>query len=198
MAANVVLAALRHVWTTLEPTGCPRALMGGLSLSFWRHVRSTQDVDLLIDPGPAGVEALLEVLRQAGVRTKHQPPVIDLGSARIVQLLYEPKDAFLDIQIDLLLAESSFHREALGRRVSARLSDLNVDLCTLSCEDILILKMSAGRLIDRSDAAALLRLNRAGLDMAYLLKWVVQLNLGAEWAEIWTEAFPGEPVPQAS
>ena len=93
--------------------------MGGLSLSFWKHVRSTQDVDLLIDPGTAGVEAILEVLQQARVRTKRQPPVIDLGSVRIVQLLYEPKDAFMEIQIDLLLAESTFHREALARRVPA-------------------------------------------------------------------------------
>ena len=48
MAAKVVLAALSHIWATLEPTGCSCALMGGLSLSFWRHVRSTQDVDLLV------------------------------------------------------------------------------------------------------------------------------------------------------
>ena len=157
MAAKVVLAALRQVWATLEPTGCPRALMGGLSLSFWRHVRSTQDVDLLIDLSPVGIEGILEVLRQAGIRTKRQPPVVDLGSVRIIQLLYEPKEAFLDIQIDLLLAESAFHREALARRVPARLSDADLDLFTLSCEDLLILKMTAGRIIDRADAAALLR-----------------------------------------
>jgi len=197
MAAKLVLAALRHVWATLESTHCPRALIGGLSLSFWKHVRSTQDVDLLIDPGLAGVEAILEVLQQAGVRTKRQPPVVDLGSVRIVQLLYEPKEAFLDIQIDLLLAESAFHREALARRVPARLSDVEFNLFTLSCEDLLILKMNAGRIIDRADAAALLRLNRASLNVPYLLKWVTQLNLRPEWAEIWREAVPEEPFPES-
>jgi hypothetical protein len=171
--------------------------MGGLSLSFWKHFRSTQDVDLLIDPAPAGIEAILEVLQQAGVRTKRQPPVVDLGSVRIVQLLYEPKQAFMDIQIDLLLAESAFHREALERRVPAQLSDVDFDLFTLSCEDLLILKMNAGRLIDRADAAALLRLNRPGLDMAYLLKWVSQLDLFPVWAEIWSEAVPDEPIPES-
>src|SRR5262245_60277385 len=99
MASRAVLTALRHVWTTLEPTGCLCALMGGLSLSLWKHVRNTRDVDLMIDAGSAGFEPLLEGLRQADVRTKHKPPVIDLGSVRIVQLLYEPKDAFLDVQI---------------------------------------------------------------------------------------------------
>jgi len=196
MAGKVVLAALRHVWATLEPTNCPRALIGGLSLSFWKHVRSTQDVDLLIDPGPTGVDAILEVLQQAGVRTKRQPPVVDLGSVRVIQLLYEPTDAFMDIQIDLLLAESAFHREALARRVPARLSDVEFELFTLSCEDLLLLKMIAGRIIDRADAAALLRLNRASLDLPYLLKWVTQLNLRTEWAEIWSEAVPEESVPE--
>lgn len=75
---------------------------------------------------------------------------------------------------------------------------MDLDLFTLSCEDILILKMNAGRLLDRADAAALLRWNRAGLDLAYLRRWLTQLNLATEWAEIWTEAFPGEPVPTAS
>jgi hypothetical protein len=124
--------------------------------------------------------------------------VVDLGSVRVVQLLYEPKEAFLDIQIDLLLAESRFHREALARRVPTRLSDLDLDFFTVSCEGLLILKMNAGRIIDRADAAALLRLNRAGLDVPCLLRWVTQLNLGAEWAEIWSEAVPEEPRPRES
>jgi hypothetical protein len=195
MVGNAVLAALEHVWGTLEPTGCPLALMGGLSLALWKHARMTRDVDLLIGLQHTSVEAVLDVLLQAGVRTKQEPPIVDLGSVRIVQLIYEPKGSFLDIQIDLLLAESAFHCEALARRIPARLADL--DLFALSCEDILILKMNGGRIIDRVDAATLLRLNRTTLDLSYLLKWVNQLGLGAEWAEIWREAFPGEPLPDA-
>ncbi len=195
MAGKLVLAALSHVWSALEPTHCPRALMGGLSLSFWKHARNTQDVDILIDPAPSGVDAILEILKPAGVRAKRQLPTLDLGSVRIVQLLYEPPGAFMDIQIDLLLAEGPFHREALTRRVPARLSDVDLELYTLSCEDIVVLKLLAGRIIDKADAAALLRLNRGSLDMPYLCKWIAQLGLGAEWAEIWREAFPGEPLP---
>jgi hypothetical protein len=169
--------------------------MGGLALSFWKHVRHTQDVDLLIDLETLGLDAILEVLRHAGVRIKHKTPVIDLGSVRIVQLLYEPKDAFMDVPIDLLLAESSFQREALKRRIPAQLAEMNLDFYALSCEDILIMKMEAGRLIDRADAANLVRLNRNELDLPYLLKWVSALNLTREWAEVWREAIPGESDP---
>jgi hypothetical protein len=31
MAAKMVLAALKHIWATLEPTCCSHALIGGLS-----------------------------------------------------------------------------------------------------------------------------------------------------------------------
>jgi hypothetical protein len=144
----------------------------------------------MIDISSVGIEAILELLQQAGVRTKRKPAILDLGSVRILQLLYEPSGAFMEIQVDPLLAESAFHHEALARRVPARLSDVNLDLFTLSCEDLLILKMIAGRIIDRADAAALLRLNRGGLEIPYLLKWVPQLDLRTEWAEISTEAGP--------
>jgi hypothetical protein len=58
--------------------------------------------------------------------------------------------------------------------------------------------MNAGRLIDRADAAALLRSNRATLDLPYLLKWVKQFNLDTEWTQTWMEAIPGESVPRCS
>lgn len=195
MAAKILLTALSHIWSVLDTASCPRALMGGLSLSFWRHVRSTQDIDLLVDPGPNGVDTLVDRLRQADIRMKRQAGVIDLGSVRVLQTLYEPKDAFMDVQIDLLLAESAFHREALARQLPVRLPELDIDLATVSCEDLLILKMSAGRIIDRADAAALLQLNRANLDLTYLRHWVVQLALDAEWRQTWTDAFPGEEIP---
>jgi hypothetical protein len=198
MAGNAVLAALRHVWLALEPLNCSRALMGGLSLSLWKHARTTRDVDLLISLDHTSIEAVVAVLLQAGIRTRHKPPLLDVGSVRITQLLYEPKDSFLDIPIDLLLAESAFHRGALARRIPARLAELDIDLFVLSCEDILILKLVSDRIIDKADAAALLRLNRAALDMAYVLKWVKQLALEDEWAEIWGEAFPGELPPSNS
>jgi hypothetical protein len=121
MAGKIVLTALRHVWGTLEPTNCPRALMGGLSLALWKHVRNTRDVDLLIGLEHTSVEAVLDVLM-----------------------------------------------------------------------------LSSGRIIDRADAAALLRLNRTNLDLSYLLTWVNQLTLAAEWADVWQEAFPGEQLPETS
>jgi len=53
----------------------------------------------------------------------------------------------------------------------------------------------AGRVIDRADAAMLLRENRDTVDLDYLLGWGERLDLATDLAEIWREAFPAEPWP---
>ena len=197
MAASVVLTALRHVWLTLDRLRCPRALMGGLALSVWKRVRATRDVDLLVATAHVDLDGLLVELERAGIRPKHRPPILDLQSVRIVQLLYEPPDSFTDLQIDLLLAESDYHKQAMKRCVDAQLPDLELTIQVLACEDLILHKLMAGRIIDRADGAALLRANHGSLDYRYLENWVNHLRLGSEWAEIWKDAFPGveNPLP---
>ncbi len=193
-----VLGALEHVWGTLEPFRLPMAVMGGIAVSFWEHIRATRDVDVLIQMTTANAETILEALRQAKIRPKSQPPVVDLGTAKLMQLLYEPPGFFVDIRIDLLFAESDYQRLALARRVAARLPRFKREVFVLSCEDLIIHKLLAGRIIDKADAAALLRTNRARLDSDYLQEWIGQLGLNSAWAEIWREAFPEEEASISS
>jgi hypothetical protein len=128
VAAEVVLKALKHVWVSLEPMQAPMAVMGGLALAAWRHVRVTRDVDLLIGVSDGDVEPLLSPLSSARLRPKHQPPLISVGSLQILQLLYEPPGAYLDLQVDLLLAQSDYHRRALARRTPTRRAALDFDI----------------------------------------------------------------------
>jgi hypothetical protein len=50
-------------------------------------------------------------------------------------------------------------------------------------------------MIDRADAAMLLRENREEIDFSYLRRWVSELNLSERFAEVWNQAFPGEAQP---
>jgi hypothetical protein len=195
MAGETVLRALRHAWLTLEPLELPVALMGGLALAVWKHVRATRDVDLLLGIGEEDVESVLGHLRAAAIRPKRSPPVVTVGGLQIAQLLYTPPDVFVDLQIDLLLARSGFALESLRRRVPTQLSGLDVTIDVLTCEDLIVHKLLAGRLLDRVDAAALLRANRRTMDVAFLIKSAAELGISRDLAEVWKEAFPGEPVP---
>jgi hypothetical protein len=197
MLAHEVVLALKHVWATLESLNVPMAVMGGVALSAWKYPRATQDVDLLIGLEGKDPDFIVQKLAAAKFRAKRQPPVLTLGQLRIVQVLYEPPGTFLDLQIDLLLADCEYQRQALSRRTVVNLPDLDIAVAVLSCEDLVLHKVLAGRIVDRADAAKLLRANRTSLDFDYLRQWSGKLNLSKELKEIWTEAFPGESLPFA-
>ena len=195
MRADAVIRALRHVWTTLQPLDLPMAVMGGLAMATWKYVRATRDVDLLLGLGDCEPEQIMERLRAAKIRPKRDPAVATVGELGVIQLLYEPAESFVDLQIDLLLAKSRYHLEALERKVPTRLPDLDIEIAVLACEDLILHKLIAGRLIDRVDAAGLLRANRESLDLGYLAHWSGRLGLAADLADVWQEALPGEPLP---
>jgi hypothetical protein len=170
------------------------ALMGGLAVAVWKYSRNTRDVDILVDVGNVHPDKLVDAMKRAGMRPKRQPAVLLVGDQRIIQLLYQAPGTFLDIQIDVLLADSAYQKEALTRSKSAKL-DSEREIAVLSCEDLIIHKLLAGRIVDRADAAALLRANRAGLDLAYLKGWLRELNLLGDFETIWRETFPSESPP---
>lgn len=66
----------------------------------------------------------------------------------------------------------------------------------LSCDDVIIYKLIARRIIDLADAANLLRLNRATLDLGYLGRWVARHKLSTKFEPVWQEEFPGETAPK--
>jgi hypothetical protein len=197
MAGEALLATVRFVWATLKAQGIDAALMGGIAVAAWQHLRNTRDVDLLISVEPAFEVDLMKRLSEAGFTPLRQPPILTLGEARILQLTFEPPDKFLDVRIDLFFADSEFHRLALSRRIPITLSGVAEPLYILSCEDLILFKLLAGRLIDRSDVAHLLRLNRDGIDLKYLTEWLSRLALSESFRETWSDAFPGTdpPVP---
>ena len=59
----------------------------------------------------------------------------------------------------------------------------------------MVIKLLAGRIIDRADAAMVLRENRDEIDFARLHREVATQGIAADYREIWREAFPGEPLP---
>ena len=196
MAGELLLAALRHVWATLSSLNVKMALMGGIAVAAWRHFRNTRDVDVLVGIDPAGEDELLRKLITAGLTPLQNPPVLRIGESRIISLSYEPPRRFLSIRVDLFLADSEFHQNALSRRVSATLPGMDEPVSILSCEDLILFKLLAGRILDRADCAYLLRANAQKLDVPCLADWAQRLQVVPELREVWREAYgPQSPPP---
>ena len=192
MLTEAVRRSLQHILATLTSLDTPLAIMGGIAVASWRHLRVTRDIDLLVGVPESDVEEVVGKLQAAGFRPERQPPMLAIGEQRLVRLLYEPPEMFLDVQIDLFLATTSFQTSALARRVATKFPGLDREVAVVSCEDLIVFKLLAGRIIDRADAAMLLRLNRDTMDLDYLFQGTARLQLQTDLAVIWDEAFPGE------
>src|SRR5690349_3632374 len=146
MAGEFLTSALRQIWATLTALKIDLALMGGIAVAAWQHIRNTRDVDLLIGVLPSSEQALLEPLSAAGFKPRNDPPFLDVGGSRILQLSYEPPGRFLDVRIDLFFAKSEYDQQALARRVPITLAGMTEPVFILSCEDLILFKLEAGRM----------------------------------------------------
>lgn len=196
MASDAVRSVLNLVWNSIEPLGHPCALIGGLALAVWSHPRFTRDVDLLLGVDRANIDSIVDQLRSQGCRSKKIPPLHVVGDHSFVQFLYTPPEEFYEVQFDLLLAETPLQKSALNRCIQRDLEGVDRPISVLNCEDLILFKLLAGRMIDRADAAMLLRENREELDLDYLAKWIESLQLKHDFLEIWREAFPMETEPK--
>jgi hypothetical protein len=193
MAGEVVLQVLHQVWQALASLSVPAAVMGGLAVSAWKHIRATHDVDLLVAIDEAQLSEILTALHKHNIHHRRTPPILALGNMRLLPLSYRLQEFGVDVRIDLVLATSDFERAALARAQES--PQFNGGIRVIRCEDLVLFKLMAGRIIDRADAAFLLRLNRDSIDFDYLQNWTAQLSLGHDLDAVWREAFPGESMP---
>ncbi len=164
-------------------------------MGAWKRPRFTKDVDLLIAIGEPRSRDAVNLLTSAGFRCERPKTVIRVNENRFVQLHYDPSGSMLDVRLDLLLATTPFHEQALDRRVALPEAEFGFEVFVVSCEDLIVLKLIAGRILDRVDVSELLKANRDELDFAYLGGWVQKLRLGRSFAEAWNDAFPETAPP---
>lgn len=173
----------------LARLGIRYMVTGSVASSYHGRPRSTHHADIVIDPTPEQLEALVEGLLAAGhyvdaarardaLRRRSQFNVVDAGSA---------------FKIDLILRKDRpFSREELGRCRTVELAP-GVRVALASPEDTILSKLEWAKKAGRSekqleDAAGVLAVNPE-MDRAYLASWAGELGVLDLWREI---SSPGE------
>lgn len=195
MTSESVLATLQAGWQALSGFDVPKAVIGGLALSAWNHARYTRDADVLVAVEHDAIGPVVQALVAAGFHPRHDPPLRVLDGQGIVQFTFQPPGALLPFQFDLLLATSAHQRESLSRAVTRSLPGGAGSIRVVRPDDLIVIKLLAGRMIDLADAAMLLRENRADIDFDRLGREIAAHGLDAAYRTIWHDAFPGEPFP---
>lgn len=177
--------ALFEVVRALERLGIPHMVTGSVASSFHGRPRSTHDADIVIDPGPVELDALVRCLGDAGFYVDGAR-ARDALRRRSQFNAIETRSAF---KIDLIIRrDRPFSREELARRQPAELSPGMPAVALASPEDTILSKLEWAQKAGRSekqieDAAGVLAVNPA-VDRVYIERWARELGVLDLWREI--------------
>lgn len=168
----------------LKSTAIPFMLTGSVAASYHGRPRATHDADIVIDPTPAQLEALIAGLTAGGF-------YVDDDSARralrertqfnVIQMRHASK-------IDLIVRrDRPFSHEEFQRRVTVDLTFAH-DVPVVSPEDAILSKLEWARMAGESerqllDAAGVLELNPS-IDREYVTRWARALGVSDLWGRV--------------
>jgi hypothetical protein len=164
------LEALREV---LDALGIRWVLIGALAANRYRvTTRLTQDVDLLLaDAGP-GLGALERAFGAAGWSIRRASP-----GGEILRLRHPELGV-----ADLIVAGTDYERETIARARPEALSP-GAEVLVLAAEDVIVMKLIAGRTQDVADIEAILAA-KPSLDETYIATWADRWDVLDLWSRI--------------
>lgn len=172
---------LAHVTGLLEAAGGPYMVAGSFASTFYATPRTTLAVDIVVDPSVASLDQLVRSLDPDRF-------YVDLDVARDAirwRSMFNVIDMTSSWKIDFVIRKARpFSVEEMSRRRRARL--LGADVFVASPEDVIVSKLEWAKLGGGSprqlrDVAEVLAAQADVLDLAYIERWVADMDLVAEW-----------------
>jgi predicted nucleotidyltransferase len=170
------LEVLSAAVDALSTPPLPYCLIGALALGAYGRPRATHDVDLLILTDSATSHSYLNPLRAKGFAVASDWHESNPMAQNVVTRLAHPLAP--DFPLDLIFATSPLHKKALDRRKPIALHGIQVSVS--SPEDLVLLKLTAGRPRDFDDVMGIVGNVAAPLDLDYLWSWAERLGLQSE------------------
>lgn len=166
---------LGSIVRALDEAGIPHMLAGSVAGAFHGEPRSTQDVDLVIDPpDPATLERFASLLDPDRFYVgDHRAALSERGMFNVI-------DTHTGWKVDLILRrDRPFSRAEFARRRSVSIEGVEVHV--VSPEDLILAKLEWAKLGESErqlgDVRAVLRSSGSRLDWAYLRRWAEELGV---------------------
>jgi hypothetical protein len=171
---------LTDVVGLLASIGIPHMVVGSFASMIHGEPRTTQDLDIVLDPSHEQLEQLLQ--RLPSERYYVDPDVA--RDARKRRSMFNVIDMTTGWKVDLIVRKARpFSVEELRRRIKATIRGIPVEAAT--AEDTIVAKLewskagSSERQLE--DVAGILRVRGPELDLAYIERWVDELELREQW-----------------
>ncbi len=165
---------------SLESLEVPYMLTGSLASSYHAVPRATQDVDLVIAPTRQQLQQLVKALPVSEYYADETAAL----EAYDTESLFNVIDLATGWKIDFIIRKSRpFSRLEFERR--RRVDFEGSQLFIATAEVVVLSKLEWAKLgasqRQIEDAAAILRIRADEIDLTYIEKWVVELQLQTEW-----------------
>lgn len=142
--------------------------IGGQAVLLHGMPRFTQDIDVTLARGPEDVATIVAACTALGL----EPLVEDLASFARETFVCPLRDRASGIRVDLILSTTPYEHAAIGRAVEVDIGGERVPFA--SAEDLILLKLFAGRARDLEDAGSVVDRQGPRLDWRYLERWAAE------------------------
>lgn len=172
---------LARVTSLLDVAGIPYMLTGSFASTLFGAPRTTQDIDIVIEPTLGTLERLLHSLPDSEYYVSREAAREAYGAEGMFNLV----DFATGWKVDLIIRKRrSFSQEEFRRRRPVEM--LGMRLFVASAEDVIVAKLEWAKLGESErqlrDVAGILRGQGDALDVGYVERWVTDMQLGPEWA----------------
>jgi len=157
------------VLRALNDAGVRYLVVGGVAVVLYGHLRTTGDLDLVVELDSENVVCAIDALDQAGFQPRPPVPLRSFADPETRRMWIETKNLQVfslwhpdlpGFEVDLFVEEPFDFDVAWTRRVEIDLADTTATVVSL--EDLLALKREAGRARDLEDVAVLEAIQRCG------------------------------------
>lgn len=181
---NLFAETLDWICQKLESVNIPYMITGGSAVGFWGHIRTTMDIDILIQIQAKQIDSFLKsVEKEAYVEIDEAKRAI--ANKEMFNII--PNKTLFKIDIIPLDDKDIYETEEFKNRIKIKF--LNKEIFVISPEDLVISKLlwsktAGGSERQLKDCESIISLNREKINLDYILKWVKDLKLESEFEKI--------------
>lgn len=157
---------------------------GGSAVSFWGQIRTTADIDIVIQIPPSRIPALVTELK-AEAYIDEEDVRQAVSSKRMFNVIYNTTAFKVDFAV---MDESNpYSKEGFSRR--KKLEIAGRPLWVISPEDLVLSKLrwmqsSGGSERQLQDCRSIMELNKGTLDLKYMKNWAPLIGVEQEYRAI--------------
>ncbi|GAC1578518.1 MAG: hypothetical protein NVS3B20_09600 [Polyangiales bacterium] len=168
--ASPVAVALRDLARSFEALGVRWFLIGGQAAILYGSTRVTEDIDVTVELGAHTARELVSQVSRRGFSLRVSDSARFVERTRVLPIVHLASS----VPVDIVFAGPGLEESFLERARSQRREGLRIPVA--SPEDIIVMKILAGRPRDVDDIRAVLRAMKGKLDLPGLRKTLAMLE----------------------